>query len=424
MYKNIYGAIWIGASQMVLLVVNLLLLKVLTQELAVSDYGFYALCLTIVLFVRQIIYDPFSMVIAKEASMNSTHGEKSFIELLVVKYAVDRFSLSIIITAFLLFFVGYLFWGVSNYTVALLICSLYLLANGAQGVYINIFNATRKRKVAALLLMVDSLIKFLMVISFLHFFGNDANNVLSSIAIGAITSFFVMRLYMGNKIIKIKISTAKIKNLHSKYLLLSIPILLPTILNALRSVGDRWVLTVLIGLDELAAYSVLLQIGYLPIILIIGVFQTYIGPSIYELCESKDAENLKKFLIKIISMTIVVSLFSGFFAYIFSEIIFKIFVSQKYNPYSVFLPVFAFAASISAGAAIMQNIVFGYFDTRISSAVILFANMAGILIALILTYFFNFVGAALGLGVMALTSFLVFSSIMIAKLFAPTALDA
>lgn len=409
---------------MVLLVVNLLLLKVLTQELTVSDYGFYALCLTIVLFVRQVIYDPFSMVIAKEASINSSHGEKSLIEYLVLKYTVDRFSLSIIIAASLLFFVGYLFCGVNNYTVALLICSLYLLSNGAQGVYINVFNATRKRKVAALLSMVDSLIKFLMVIFFLRFVGNDANNVLSSIAAGAVATFYVMRFYIGNKIIKTKIPTAKIKNLHSKYLLLSMPILLPTILNALRSVGDRWILTALIGLNELAAYSVLLQIGYLPIILILGVFQTYIGPSIYELCESKDVKNLKSFLVKIIIMTIVLSVFSGVFAYIFSDIIFKIFVGQRYNHYSVFLPIFALAASIAAGAAIMQNMVFGYFNTRISSAIILFANITGILIALILTYFLNFFGAAIGLGVMALTSFLVFSLIMIAKLFAPTRLDA
>lgn len=409
---------------MVLLVVNLLLLKVLTQELSVPDYGFYALCLTIVLFVRQVIYDPFSMVIAKEASINSSHGEKSLIEFLVLKYAVDRFSLSVIIASPLLFFVGYLFWGINNYTVGILICSLYLLANGAQGIYINLFNVTKKRKVAAILLILDSLIKFLAVIFFLQFFDNSAHNVLSSIAVGAIATFLVMRFYIGNKTIKIKIPVAKIKNLHSKYLLLSIPILLPTILNALKSVGDRWILTALIGLDELAAYSVLLQIGYLPIILILGVFQTYIAPRIYEMCEIKDAQNLKDFLIKIIFVTVVLSVIVGFFTYIFSDIIFKTFVGQKYNHYSMFLPIFALAASISAGGAIMQNIVFGYFNTKISSLIILFTNITGILIALILTYFFSFFGAAIGLGLMALTSFLSFSLIMIVKLFAPTGLDA
>lgn len=424
MNKNIYGVMWISASQIVLLVVNLLLLRILTQELTVADYGFYALCLTVVLFVRQIIYDPFSMVIAKEASINLSHGKKSPLEFLVLKYTVDRFSLSIIISASILFFVGYLFWGVNNYTVALLICSVYLMANGAQGVCLNVLNAIKKRKVAALFLIADSLIKFLAIISFFEFVGSDANDALSSIAAGSIATLFVMRFYIVNKNIKIQVSNIKIKKLHYKYLMLSIPILLPTILNALRSVGDRWILTALIGLDELAAYSVLLQIGYLPIILILGVFQTYIGPRIYEMCESKDARNLKDFLIKIIVITVILSVFAGVFFYIFSEIIFKIFVGQKYKSYSVYLPFFAFAASISAGAAIMQNMVFGYFNTKISSAIILFANIIGILIALILTYFFNFAGAAIGLSVMGLTSFLAFSLIMLAKLLASTRLDA
>ena len=423
MCKNIYGIIWIGGSQIILLIINLLLLKILTQKLTVADYGFYALCLTVILFVRQIIYDPFSMVIAKEASKNTSLGKKLIIEFWVVKYAIDRFSLSILIAASLLFFVTYLFWGVNNCTVALIICSLYLMANGAQGVYINIFNAVKERKIAALFLIADSLIKFLMVIFFIEFVGNDVNDVLSAIAAAAMATFFMMRFYMGNKNIKMQIPKAKIKNLNSKYLILSLPILLPTILNALRSVGDRWILTALIGLDELAAYSVLLQIGYLPVILILGVFQTYIGPRIYEMCERKDAINLKDFLIKIILMTFILCVFTGFFSYIFSEIIFKILIGQKYKPYSVFLPIFTLAASISAGATIIQNMVFGYFNTKISSSIILFANITGILIALILTYFFNFVGAAIGLGVMALMSFLIFSLVMIAKLFAPTRLD-
>jgi O-antigen/teichoic acid export membrane protein len=415
MIKNFYGLIWIILSQAILLIVNILLLRILTLQLTVADYGFYALCLTIVLFLRQVIYDPFSMVIAKEASVRSSRGDKPTTDFLIAKYAIDRLSLFFIIAVIFIFFFGYAYLRVNNYAIALFICSLYLLSNGAQGLYINILNSIRERKVAAIFSIIDSLTKLILVLTCIALIGDQANDILGSIAIGASVTFWMMRHYFNKRFIK-KYSTNGINNDFYKLFSMSLPIFFPSILNSLKSVGDRWILASLIGLDELAAYSVLLQIGYFPIILILGVVQTYIAPKIYQLCKNENSAYLRSFLIKLILTTFILSVLVTLIAYIFSDIVFKIFVGENYAHYSVFLPIFALAAAISAGAAIMQNVIFGYFDTRISSIIIMISNIVGILILLILTYLYKFNGAIIGLALIGLMSFLTFSIVIISKL--------
>jgi O-antigen/teichoic acid export membrane protein len=416
MSKNFYGLMWIILSQVILLVVNLLLLRILTQQLSVADYGFYALCLTIVLFLRQVIYDPFSMVIAKEASVRSSRGDKPTTEFLVARYAIDKISLIIIIAGILIFFISYFYLHVNNYAFAFIICSLYLLSNAALGLYLNILNSIRERKSAAIFIIIDSLTKIILVLTFIVLIGAQANDILISIAIGSCVTFLIMRYYFNKIFINVKTSTSGINRDFYKFFLMSIPVFFPSILNSLKSVGDRWTLATWIGLDELAAYSVLLQIGYFPIILILGVIQTYIGPRIYQLCKNDNSEDLRHFLIQIILATFLFSVLVASIAYISSDIVFKIFIGENYRYYSVFLPVFTVAASISAGAAIMQNVIFGYFNTKTSSMIIIYTNIIGIIISLILSYLYKFTGAAIGLGLISLISFLAFSIIIIIKL--------
>lgn len=414
--KKINDFIWIATSQITVLLFNLILLKILTYELSIKDYGFYALCLTIVVFIKQVIYDPFSMVIGKELALRSSNSKNIFSDFSVVRYATDSAGIFIIIFISLFLILHYIFLELNGNSIALFVCSLYLLANGAQGVYLNALNAVRERRTAAFFLIIDSFMKLTGVIFFIYFFKSNANSVLASIAIGSIISILILRYYLNEKRNLKPYSEIKSKALFFEYFKLSLPILIPTLVISTKSVVDRWFIAGFIGLDGLAAHSVLMQIGFFPIILAFGVVQTYLGPVIYELCTIKNIKKLQKLIMYLILTTFLFSVVAGLATLLLSDFIFKILVGESYAQYSKYLPIFVIAASVTAAAAVMQNVIFGYFNTNKSGAIIFWSNIIGMFFAILLIYNYNFDGASLGLVVMGLVPLVMYILIVLYKL--------
>ena len=90
---------WIGISQISLLLSNFMLLKLLASQLSVYEYGQYALVMSVVLFVRQIFYDPFSIVAAKESA---AEPEKLSDIIYVAKIITNRIAAGLLLSGFLL----------------------------------------------------------------------------------------------------------------------------------------------------------------------------------------------------------------------------------------------------------------------------------------------------------------------------------
>ena len=120
MIKKLTEVSWIAVSQFVVLIVNLILLKIVTQELSIADYGLYVLYTTIILFFRQIVYDPFSMLIAKEVAINYQNGRRIISKLQLVKYATDSVGKSIFGLSLLLLISGVINLNINKNAINLL----------------------------------------------------------------------------------------------------------------------------------------------------------------------------------------------------------------------------------------------------------------------------------------------------------------
>lgn len=420
MFGKLNGIIWIGGSQLVLLISNLMLLKLLTSKISISDFGYYSLCMSVVLFVRQVIYDSFSMVVAKNCSSNFTDESKLSTGFSVVKYSTDRVGMVIILFGFLFYAYVDLFFDDSKLASAILICSMYLLANGAQGIYLNVLNSIGKRKFAALFAILDSILKLALAFLFLNMLQGSLNIVLQSISLSALLVFGIIRNFIERIMSLDKAPALKIREAVQENFLICLPLLFPTLLNASRSIGDRWLLAAFMGIDELAIYSVLLQIGYLPMILIFGVAQTYLGPKIYRICKlqnSIDYAILKKLLFSILLTTIIASIISSVVALATANFIFDMFIGSNYKIFSGYLPIFVIAGSLTASAGLLQLVVFGLFDTRISSKLISLSIGFSLVLTFVLIYIFQFRGAIAGLVMSGLIPLFIFSIAVYRKLF-------
>lgn len=388
---------WIALNQLVVLVVNFVLLKILTAQMTMEAFGYYSLCLTTILFVRQVIFDPISIVTAKKLGTNASSPEAVSDGFAVVRLTTDR--LIIFLSA-----LGLISWCVlsgivGRPTTATIIfaCFLYLAANGAQGIYLNGLNSVRRRVPAALFSILDSTLKLGLVSISLRMLDTETVYVLIAMATGA---FIVLSLVRRQVRHVYSLTTPTRQNLIKGTLLLAAPLLIPSLLTSLRSVGDRWILVAFTGVEELAAFSVLYQLGYAPMLLVMGVIQTYIAPKVYSLSSGHnraalaELENfINKLIIGIAGCTAAGAVFTMFFA----DVILRIFTGGDYYDFAFYLPLFIAAGAMAASSAILHLAMVGVCETSVVGRLMTIAVMISTGIAILFIILWGFSGAVLSL---------------------------
>lgn len=391
------GVIWIGASQIALLLSNFMLLKLFTSQLTVYEFGQYTLCMSIILFARQVLYDPISIVLAKECATSPLQVPHEF---RVARLINDRICAVLFMFGFL--YLIYCELSSESYANGMVVmsCLVYLCANGAQGVYFNVLNSIRKRKFASLFSIMDSAAKVILVVLVFLLVGKTLIWTLAPIAAGAFTVFLLLRLFIANRFVPEEYPFRDVGAITKRMIWMSVPFFPPAILAAAKSVGDRWMLAGFLGVSELAEYSVLLQIGYSPIMLFVGMVQTFVAPKIYNLCSLEGNDGLyelKKFLQKILFMIIFGVSVACVGAMLLADWAFNILVGENYHALTGYLPFFVFSGALSAAAGILQVAVIGVFKSRDAGALLMVSLLVGVTVTVLLIWMAGFEGAVAGL---------------------------
>jgi O-antigen/teichoic acid export membrane protein len=404
--------LWISGGQVVGLVNNFLLLKILTANLSVTAYGYYALWMSAMLFIRQILYDPISIIAAKESIRENFLEMNGFTSLQIVRYVTDRLFFILFFAAVLIVFIESVFYEKVSMGGYALLGVIYIASNGAQGIYINIFNTIQKRKWAAVGISADSFVKLCLVSIAFLIIAISLDAAISAVAISSLLVFIWIRSISNHFFYQDVITVGSKFIATKKLIMLSLPFFVPTLLMALKGIGDKVFMATLISVEDLAAYNVLLQLGFIPMMLIIGVIQTYVGPDIYRLATHRDANQTKiirylsLIVLKIAFMLIIATITSVFF----SENIFKILVGADYIGYSKFLPYFVIAGAIAGISGLLNVAVIGVFSPQIVGALMSFSIFLGILILMMAMSIYGFEGGIFGLIISNLVMMFVFMS--------------
>ena len=410
-FDNKSGIIWIVASQATLLIVNFFLIKLMTNLLSVESFGYYSLCMTIVFFSRQVIYDPLSIVVAKNCASTAYCPQGRTDGFGIVRFVTDRLGLLLFILGVLSAFFVY---GVFNRLIGGVViwsCFVYLFSNAAQGIYFNVFNSISYRKPAALFSMLDSVLKLVLVSIAFRFFGTEVVSTLIAISAGAFVVFFVIRRYVRTRFSLESFSTANLEPMVKHSFKMSLPFYLPVLFGAFKSVADPWILAVFVGLDELAAFNVLLQLGYFPVLLLVGILQTFVAPKIYILCAVQNdvgRAELKAFLFNILFVIFIFSCAAFGVAIVMADLIFHLFVGEYYSSLSMYIPVFVVSGALVAVSSVLLLVVIGSFDTSVVGKLMLVTVVAGVVCSFILIISYGLRGAIAGLLVTSLASTLLY----------------
>ncbi len=197
----------------------------------------------------------------------------------------------------------------------------------------------------------------------------------------------------------------------NQIVLTSLPFILPTTLVAVRGIGDRWLLASFLGISDLAGYTVLLQIGFSPMILLFGMIQTFLSPKIYSygsLMESRDLKKLKIFMNKILIFILIGTIIACFGVIFTAEFVFDYLVGGNYHNLVNYLPYFVIAGGFSAAAGILQVAIIGVFKSQDAGKLVVITLLISLVCVVCCIYLAGFTGAVGGLLMSSCLTFLVY----------------
>ena len=358
--------------------------------------------MSIILFARQVIYDPISITGGKKVGASAGSPKEISSNFQIMSLIIDYFGIGLLVVGLAFLFLADAAINESLLGLLVCICTFYLCATAAQGVYINLLNSCGDRKSAAIFSVADSVLKVGLVASFLLLFTSSLINILAGISISTFFVFLIMRRYIRRHYSFEKKPIIELKLLAKKSILISMPLYLPIIFVAFKSVSDRWLLTSFTGVDELAIYSVLLQIGYSPVMLFFGVVQTYFAPKIYQISadhSAKGRKELRQFIGKI---------FLSVFIFTFTAVIVSIFISKwllsvltgpAYHGLDVYMPIFVASGGLAALAGILQVVAIGALEVKSVGRLMYLSVLLSVGILLIALTGWGFIGAVAALPI-------------------------
>jgi O-antigen/teichoic acid export membrane protein len=390
---------WISSGQMIVLVGNFLLLKILTDELSVADYGSYALVMSLMLFARQAVVDPLSVVVAKGTREGGFLRYEGVSSLQVVRGAVEYIGALAPSVLLGLFIVVYLVTGSVWPGAYIIILCVYFVANGAQGVFFNLLNMLRSRRLVALGVSADSFIRLIFVFIFINIFSATLGYTLLAVSLASLVVFCGLSVVVKGYDLSGTLIDAERRQLKRDIALLTLPLIAPCVVSALRGVSDKALMASVLGIEQLAGYNVLFQLGFLPMTLILGIVQTYAGPNIYRLAASEEAAKEKtiKYVVRLLLVMTLASALATFLSALLSERLFKLLIGSEYLGYSFYLPLFVAAGALSAVASLLGIVVVGAFKSRVAGTLTFISVLSGMVVLAASIAFYGFDGGAVGL---------------------------
>ena len=169
---------------------------------------------------------------------------------------------------------------------------------------------------------------------------------------------------------------------------------------ALKSISDRWILASFTGVEELAMYSVLQQIGYSPILLFFGMVQTYFGPIIYRLSSNykkTKINELAKLINKLLLSIFIATCVATFAAILFSEWLLHLFTGSAYHNLAVYMPFFIVAGAMAAATGILQVVSIGIFKSNVVGKLMSTSVTVSVLISFPFIIKWGFIGSIVAL---------------------------
>lgn len=346
---------WIITGQVLAVIGSLVLVRMLTEYLQPAQYGELALGLTLAGLVNQVVLGG---VIASAGRFYSVAAERSDFpsylaatRLLTVK-AIWALAIGALLLILSLYWFGYAKW--LGLAMAALV---FAVSSGIGALFASIQNAARLRSLVASFSCLDAWLKVIISLGFIHWVGSSSTAVVTGFAVSSLL-LTVTQWYSLARCLPTFPSTAPGNN-HWKNPMQAYAWPFSTWggFTWLQQASDRWALQYFVGESSVGEYTVVFQLGYVPIGIVTTIVVTLASPILYQRMGSGDDAARRASGHKLAwTMTCIGLGATGvaFFAALqLHQRLFSLFVADTYASVSYLLPWVVLAGGIFAAGQIL-----------------------------------------------------------------------
>ncbi len=251
--KRLKGELlWVVMGTLLTMIGGLLTIKILSNLLSVEDFGRYALLFSLVSFLVAVLFTPLGQVTLRFAIIAQNDGGLgSYIALQNRVFAV--------ISALSMLALGLagLWFGMAGFLAMLALA----LAMGLQVVQQYLLMAFRQRRQNAIAQLVGAVARPLLVFLAIYFVQNDEISAVYGLALGFFAIAGVQYFYLASLPAtrgRLSFGGAEMARYGGTYFLIGL-------VTITVFIADRWVLSAMGSLEQVAIFAALMQVALAPV---------------------------------------------------------------------------------------------------------------------------------------------------------------
>ena len=226
----------------------------------------------------------------------------------------------------------------------------FTIISGYYSIFNGFFLALKKQLTTSIHQALESWLKAIFAFLFVYLFGYTGLIAVIGYILGMIILAVSQVLLFNN--LKLENENSNNEEWDKKVFNYSYPFMIWGIFTAIHLISDRWVLQTYSSMAEVGMYSVIYQLGYFPVILLVSVLVQVITPHFYQMAGVGTDRNrmlkIRQTHKYLIFIPLTLTLFISIALFLLEEIIFNYIVSVEYHSVSYLLPYMAISAGLFA----------------------------------------------------------------------------
>ena len=335
--------LWLILGQIISILFSVVIIKIITK-MGTSDFGIYALILTISALVSAILVGPSEQGFVRYFfNFSKINDKKRFLNVIYLFF---------ILTGIVIILISILFYFLQIIkTPNSLLIGVFVLLFTFSSFFASLFNLIRKRKLNTFLIIFEKVISTLLLFLLKFYDLLNISNVLIVLSFSIFVSI-VLRMNCFNSVLEYKIfRDLRLLNLreyliYKKIFIFSVPLIIWGFSGWLESSSDRWVIANFSNLNTVGIYSLMMTLSSYLIATPIGVIGQYFQPIIFEQINNKNStDESKKAMDNFIYSCVSIVVLGVLFSLLFGKMILS-FIAVDFTAFWYFLPFFSLSIGL------------------------------------------------------------------------------
>jgi O-antigen/teichoic acid export membrane protein len=396
---------WIVIGQIAVVSGALVLVRVLTENLAPAQYGQLTLGLTVAGLVNQVVMGGIGAGIGRFYAIAAEKQDLG--GYLYATHNLLAYATAAVLAIGLVLMTGLNWLGYTQWIGLAAAALVFSVLSGYNSTLNGIQNAARQRAIVAFHGGLDSWLKILLAMAVVLWLGASSTAVLISYACSSLLITVSQLIFLRRTIPQQQTRTPTPQLWMPQIWAYSWPFSFFGVFTWIQQISDRWALQAFASTTDVGHYAVLFQLGFTPIALISGMAMSFLGPILYQ--RSGDATDhvrntsVHRIGWRMTHFSLIVTMLGFAITFAMHEWLFGFLVASEYRGNSNLLPWVVMAGGIFAASQMLALKLMSEMKVSAMTTAKIITALIGILL--------NVIGAALA-GMQGVVAALVAFSII------------